>query len=82
MTDLTIPRDANEEDAEKLVREHVEIGDTVQIWERERTDDGDHDVVGEVTGIEAGYLELDGQSPESGSVRYDEIDTVIRVEDA
>ncbi|MDQ2049368.1 hypothetical protein RBH26_02600 [Natronolimnohabitans sp. A-GB9] len=80
MTELDVPPDADQDEAAALVREHVDVGDVVQIWERDRTDDGDHDVTGKVTGIEPGYLELEGQSPESGSVRYDEIGTVIRVE--
>ena len=81
MTELTIPPDADEDRAAELVRDHVAVGDVVQVWERDRTDDGDHDVTGEVTGIEPGYLELDGQSLEEGSVRYDEIGTVIKVVD-
>ena len=82
MTELTVPRDADEERTAALVREHVEIGDVVQIWERDRTDADDPEITGEVTGVETGYLELDGQPLEEGSVRYDEIGTVIRVEPA
>lgn len=82
MTELTVPRDADEERTAALVREHVEIGDVVQIWERDRTDADDPEITGEVTGVETGYLELDDQPLEEGSVRYDEIGTVIRVEPA
>ncbi|MXV60636.1 hypothetical protein GS429_00825 [Natronorubrum sp. JWXQ-INN-674] len=82
MTELDIPPDADEEQTAKLVREHVTVGDVVQIWEKKRASGMDPELTGEVTGIETGYIELEGQSPEDGSVRYDEIGTVIRVEPA
>ncbi|SEH15669.1 hypothetical protein SAMN04487967_2186 [Natronorubrum sediminis] len=80
MTELTVPPDADEERTADLVREHVSVGDTVEIWGRERTDADDPEHSGVVTGFETGYLELEGDSPEEKSVRYDEIDTVIRAQ--
>lgn len=80
MTELSIPRDADEERAAALVREHVSVGDVIEVWERDRTDADDPEFTGEVTGIEPGYLELDGQSLEDESIRYDKIGTIIRVE--
>lgn len=80
MTELTVPPDADEQTAADLVREHVSVGDVVEIWKRERTDADDPEHSGEVTGFEPAYLELDDQSPEGKSVRYDEIDTVIKAE--
>lgn len=79
MTELTIPPDASEQRATKLVQEHVDVGDEVQIWEADRTgsDDPEHD--GTVTGLEPGYLELDGRSLEEGSIRYTQIHSLIRV---
>ncbi|NGM67578.1 hypothetical protein G6M89_00905 [Natronolimnobius sp. AArcel1] len=79
MTELEIPPDASEERAAKLVQEHVSVGDVVEVWEADRTDASDADRTGEVTGIEHGYLELDGHDLNEGSVRYDEIRTLIRV---
>ena len=81
MTELTVPSDADQERAAALVRDHVTIGDVVEVWERDRTGGDDPEVTGEVTGIEPGYLELDGQPPGEGSVRYDRIGTVIKVTD-
>ncbi|WP_408958089.1 hypothetical protein [Natrinema sp. 74] len=80
MTDLTIPPDADERRAAELVQSHVEIGDTVEIRNSERTEDHQLDVTGEVTGLEADYVEIDGQSPADKGVRYDEIHTVSRIE--
>ncbi|ELY48314.1 hypothetical protein [Natronorubrum sulfidifaciens] len=80
MTELTIPPDTDKNRAAELVRQHVTTGDTVEIWDRERTDGDDPNHTGTVTDITPGYLELDGHSPTDSSVRYDEIDTVIRVE--
>ena len=82
MTELSVPRDADQERAAELVRQHVSVGDVVEVWERDRTGGDDPEITGEVTGIEPGYLELDGQSVEGGSVRYDRIGRVVRVEDA
>ena len=80
MTELTIPGEADEQRAAQLVREHVEIGDTVEVRESERTGGDDPEVTGEVTAVEAGYLELDGEPVDGKSVRYDEIQTLTRVE--
>ena len=82
MTELTIPPDATEERASKLVREHVDVGDVVQIWEADRTGSDDPEHHGEVTGLEPGYLELDGRPVDEGSIRYDQIHSLIRVESA
>ncbi len=82
MTELTIPPDADEQRAAALVHEHITPGDTVEIWERDRTSADEPEITGEVTGLEPGYLELDGQSLSDGSVRYDEIGIVIRLESA
>ncbi|WP_121741124.1 hypothetical protein [Natronorubrum halophilum] len=82
MTELTVPPDASEDRAAELVRDHVTVGDVVQIWGRERTGGDDPELTGEVTGFEPAYLELDGRSLTEGSVRYDEIETVSRVEEA
>jgi hypothetical protein len=81
MTDLTIPPDADTDRIEALVRDHLEIGDTVEVRNEERTEDHGTDVVGEVTGFEAGYLEIDGRPLDGGSVRYDEIHTVGKIDD-
>ncbi|ELZ04343.1 hypothetical protein [Natrialba aegyptia] len=80
MTELTIPRDASTEEASRLVEEHVTVGDSVEVREADRTGADDVSATGEVTGIEPGYLELDGRSPGEGSPRYDQIRTVIRIE--
>lgn len=82
MTELTVPRDADQETAAELVQNHVAVGDVVEIWERERTDGDDPQHRGEVTGIEPGYIELEGQPAEGAGIRYDEIDTVIRAQTA
>ena len=82
MTELSVPRDADQERAAELVHQHVTVGDVVEVWERDRTGGDDPEITGEVTGIEPDYLELDGQSVEEGSVRYDRIGKVVRVEDA
>ncbi|SEP79802.1 hypothetical protein [Natrinema salaciae] len=79
MTDLTIPPDADVDRTKALVREHLEIGDTVEVRSEDRTEDHQTDVVGELTGFEPGYLEIDGQSLEEGSVRYDQIHTIARI---
>ncbi|ELY93889.1 hypothetical protein C483_04399 [Natrialba hulunbeirensis JCM 10989] len=80
MTELTIPRDANTDEASALVKEHVEVGDHVEVREADRTGGDDPSITGEVTGVEPGYLELDGKSPDEGSPRYDEMRTVTRVD--
>ncbi|QLK26610.1 hypothetical protein HYG81_03050 [Natrinema zhouii] len=80
MTDLTIPPDADTDRIKALVQDHVEIGDTVEVRSEERTEDHQTAVTGEVTGIEPGHLEIDGQSLNNGSVRYDEIHTVSTIE--
>ncbi|QFU81186.1 hypothetical protein [Natronorubrum aibiense] len=80
MTELTIPPDADDKRAAELVREHVEPGDIVEIWDRDRTGSDDPKHTGEVTALETAYLELDGQPLDGGSVRYDEIGMVNRLE--
>ncbi|THE63971.1 hypothetical protein D8Y22_15295 [Salinadaptatus halalkaliphilus] len=82
MTELTIPPDADEQQATRLVQDHVEIGDTVEIREAERTGGDDPEITGTVTGVEAGYLELDDEPLDGKSVRYDELQTISRVESA
>ena len=82
MTELEIPRDADNDRAAELVADHVTVGDVVEVWERDRTDADDPERTGEVTGIEPGYLELDGRPLEEGSVRYDEIGLIIRQQSA
>lgn len=79
MTELTIPPDLDENQAAELVAEHVDVGDEVEVWEADRTGADDPEHHGTVTGIEPGYLELDGQPPDEGSVRYDDIHNVVRV---
>lgn len=81
MTELTIPPDADGERAAQLVQEHVEVGDVVEVQSKEWADDSqDFDIEGTVTGFEPGYLELDDRPVDEGSVRYDEIHTVVRVD--
>lgn len=80
MTDLTIPADADANRAKALVEEHIEIGDIVTVRDAERTEDHQMDITGEVTGFESDYLEIDGNSPGEGGVRYDEIQTVGQIE--
>lgn len=80
MTELTIPTDADQQQASQLVREHVHIGDVVRVTEAERTGSDDPGVTGEVTAVEPGRLELDGEDIDGKSVRYDRIHTVTRVE--
>ncbi|RKD97696.1 hypothetical protein [Halopiger aswanensis] len=80
MTELTIPPDADDSRAKALVQEHVDVGDVVQIWEADRTGSDDPEHEGKVTGLEPGYLELDGQPLEAGSIRYDQIHSLIRLE--
>lgn len=82
MTELEIPPETDADEAKDLVREFVDVGDEVEVWDEEMTTGGASERVrahGEVTGFETGYLELDGESPEGASVRYDEIHTVKRV---
>ncbi|WP_049921266.1 hypothetical protein [Halopiger djelfimassiliensis] len=82
MTELTIPSEADAGRAAELVSDHIEIGDTVEVREADRTGGEEHTLTGEVTGLEPGYLELDGQPLDEGSIRYDEIHTVTRIESA
>lgn len=82
MTELSIPPDASDDQSARLVREHVSVGDVVEVRERDRTGSDDPETTGEVTGLETGYLELDGRSLADGSLRYDEIGTVVLVERA
>ena len=79
MSELTIPDEADEPETRELVRKHVAVGDEVQIGNNERGGGSRIDVTGEVTGIESGYVELDGHPPEGKSVRYDQIGTVTIV---
>ncbi|AXR77345.1 hypothetical protein [Natrarchaeobaculum sulfurireducens] len=72
MTELTIPPDADDDRTEALVREHVDVGDGVEVREAERTGGDDPAVTGEVTGIEAGHLEFDDQPLGGKSVWFDE----------
>ncbi|WP_254530550.1 hypothetical protein [Natrinema gelatinilyticum] len=80
MTDLTIPPNATEERIAELVRSHVDIGDVVEVRNEERTEDHQVDVTGEVTDFERTYLELDGRPLDDGSVQYDQIHTVSKIE--
>lgn len=80
MTDLSIPPDADTDRIKALVQDHLEIGDTVEVRSEERTEDHQTAVTGELTGFEPGYLEIDGQPLGEGSVRYDEIHTVGKLE--
>lgn len=80
MTELTIPPDADEKRATELVQEFVSIGDVVEIRDQNRTEGDTIHVTGTVTGLESGYLEIDEQPPSEGSVRYDSIHTVSKVE--
>lgn len=80
MTELTIPTDADQQLASQLVREHVDLGDVVRVTEAERTGSEEPAVTGEVTGVEPGQLQLDGEGIDGKGVRYDRIHTVTRVE--
>ncbi|WP_222918495.1 hypothetical protein [Natrinema sp. SYSU A 869] len=80
MTDLTIPPDADTEQTKALVQDHFEIGETIEVRSEERTEDHQTDITGELTDFEPGYLEIDGQPLGEGSVRYDEIHTVSKIE--
>jgi hypothetical protein len=81
MSELEIPPDATEERATKLVQEHVSIGDVVEVQSAEQADpELDTDIEGTVTGVEHGYLELDEQPVNEGSIRYDEIHTITIVD--
>ncbi|SFC44711.1 hypothetical protein SAMN05444422_108184 [Halobiforma haloterrestris] len=82
MTELTIPPGADGTRAAELVADHVEVGDVVEVREMDRTGSDDPETTGEVTGIEAGYLELDGNPPAEGSPRYDEIHTLVKLDNA
>ncbi|WP_254523854.1 hypothetical protein [Natrinema caseinilyticum] len=80
MTDLTVAPDADDRRTAELVQNHVDIGDVVEVRNEERTEDHQLSVSGEVTGFEADYLEIDGNAPEDGGVRYGQIHTVSRIE--
>ncbi|ARS90675.1 hypothetical protein [Natrarchaeobaculum aegyptiacum] len=80
MTELTIPTDADQQQASRLVREHVEVGDLVRVTELERTGSDDPELTAEVTAVEPGHLELDGEGADGRGFRYDEIHTLTRVE--
>ncbi|SDR14616.1 hypothetical protein [Natronobacterium texcoconense] len=80
MTQLTIPPEVDDQEAAKLVRDHIEVGDTVEVRESDRTGSDDVATTGKVTSIGPGYLELDGNPPTEGSPRYDEIHTVVKLE--
>jgi len=80
MTDLNIPQDADAEQAKALVREHFEIGDVVEVRDAERTEDHQMDTSGEITGFEPDYLEIDDQPLGEGSARYEEIQSVAKIE--
>lgn len=80
MTELTIPPDADQQRAGKLVRDHVDVGDVVRVREAERTGGDDPGVTGEVTSVEAGQLEIDGEGADGRGFRFDRIHTVTRVE--
>lgn len=81
MTELEIPPEVDERRAGELVREFVDIGDEVEVWDEDVTGTGDDRVriSGEVTGLEPAYLELDGEPLEGKSVRYTEIHTMTRL---
>lgn len=80
MTELTIPSDADQQRTARLVRDHVDVGDVVRVREAERTTGEDPGVTGEVTSVEPGQLELDGEGADRKGFRYDRIHTVTRVE--
>ncbi|ELY66833.1 hypothetical protein [Natrinema versiforme] len=80
MTNIEIPPDADADRRRALVQEHLEIGDIVEVRSDERTEDHETDVTGELTSFEPGYLEIDGKPLDEGSVRYDEIHTVGKIE--
>lgn len=84
VTELEIPSDADAQRAQSLIEDFVDVGAAVEVRSRTRTDAGADptDVRGTITGFEHGYLELDGDSPESTSVRYDEVDLLTRLETA
>lgn len=82
VTELEIPPKADGDEATDLVQEFLDVGDRVEVWDEEMTTGGDSGRVrarGDVTGIEPGFLELDGDSPNGESVRYDEIHTIKRI---
>lgn len=79
MSELTIPDGADEPETRELVCEFVNVGDEVTIGNEERGGDSKLEVTGEVTGIESGHVELDGQSLSARGVRYDQIETVTIV---
>ena len=83
VTELEIPPDTDETTARELIEEFVDVGAEVDIQSAKTTDTTGgtpEDVHGTITGFEHGYLELDGDSPEHQSVRYDEIHLVTRIE--
>ncbi|WP_247729262.1 hypothetical protein [Halovivax limisalsi] len=85
MTELEIPSEADAQRAQSLLEDFVDVGAAVEVRSGTRTDtvgETPTDVRGTITAFEHGYLELDGDSPESTSVRYDEIDLVTRLDTA
>lgn len=82
MTELEVPPEADEKEASRLVREFVRIGDEVSVSDEQKTETEDDERVrtsGEVTAVEPGYVELDGEGPDGKGVRYDEIRLMKRV---
>ena len=83
MTELEVPPETDDQTISELVREFVDLGDEVEVWEAERTTTGGGPPVlarGVVTGFETGYLEIDGEPLNGESVRYEQIHTMSRVD--
>ena len=80
MTDLTIPADADAAEARALIQDNIQVGETVKVRNAERTEDHQIDVTAEVTSFEPEYIEIDDQPLGEGSVRYDDIQTIAKVE--
>jgi len=60
MTERTVPSDADTKRTKALVQDHVDIGDTIEVRNEERTGDRMIAVTGEVTGLES-ELAVDGR---------------------
>lgn len=80
MTDVTVPIDAGEKQARKLLREHLEVGEEVLVRNQETAAGDRIEERGEVTGFEPAYLELDGQPLTGKSISYEQVHIVTKLE--
>lgn len=82
MSELDVPEEADRDEARRLVREFVDEGDEVEVYDTVMVRGEQNRVAGTVAGLEDEFVVLDTGSTATDRIKYGEVDRLTMVSSA